>query len=111
MSRRLKCMLLLALGLGIFACNLPASTATPVFPTTVTFIPPSATPTLPAPAYQSVFEPAACAFPVPSGYSPECGYLGAEMKRNKTRGEYRRCLKCGNEWGVTAPAEAEALAG
>jgi DNA topoisomerase-1 len=42
---------------------------------------------------------------------PECGYLGAEMKRNKTRGEYRRCLKCGNEWDVTAPAEAEALAG
>ena len=42
---------------------------------------------------------------------PECGNLGAEMKRNKTRGEYRRCLKCGNEWDVAAPAEAEALAG
>jgi len=42
---------------------------------------------------------------------PECGYLGAEMKRNKTRGEYRRCLKCANEWDVAAPAEAEALAG
>jgi DNA topoisomerase-1 len=43
---------------------------------------------------------------------PECGYLGAEMKRNKTRGEYRRCLKCGNEWDVATPAlEAEALAG
>lgn len=42
---------------------------------------------------------------------PECGYLGAEAKRNKTRGEYRRCLKCGNEWDVTAPEEAEALAG
>jgi DNA topoisomerase-1 len=46
---------------------------------------------------------------------PECGYLGAEMKKNKTRGEYRRCLKCGNEWDVAAPddaeAEAEALAG
>jgi DNA topoisomerase I len=42
---------------------------------------------------------------------PECGYLGAEMKRNKTRGEYRRCLKCGNEWDVAQPAEAEALAG
>ena len=41
---------------------------------------------------------------------PECGYLGAEMKRNKTRGEYRRCLKCGNEWDVAAPAEAEAEA-
>jgi len=42
---------------------------------------------------------------------PECHYLGAEMKRNKTRGEYRRCLKCGNEWDIAAPAEAEALAG
>jgi DNA topoisomerase I len=42
---------------------------------------------------------------------PECGNLGAEMKRNKTRGEYRRCLKCGNEWDVAQPAEAEALAG
>jgi DNA topoisomerase-1 len=44
---------------------------------------------------------------------PECGYLGAEMKKNKTRGEYRRCLKCANEWDVASPedAEAEALAG
>jgi DNA topoisomerase-1 len=34
------------------------------------------------------------------------------MKRNKTRGEYRRCLKCANEWDVASPApEAEALAG
>ncbi len=41
---------------------------------------------------------------------PECGSLGAEAKRNKTRGEYRRCLKCGNEWDV-AVEEAEALAG
>ncbi|HEY5088956.1 MAG TPA: type I DNA topoisomerase, partial [Polyangia bacterium] len=29
---------------------------------------------------------------------PECGYLGAEMKFTKTRGDYRKCLKCGNEW-------------
>ncbi|MEO6444071.1 MAG: type I DNA topoisomerase [Gemmatimonadaceae bacterium] len=27
---------------------------------------------------------------------PECGYNGAEAKSNKTRGEYRRCLKCQN---------------
>jgi DNA topoisomerase I len=40
---------------------------------------------------------------------PECGYVGAESKRNKTRGEYRRCLKCGNEWDVAAPV-AEAVA-
>jgi DNA topoisomerase-1 len=29
---------------------------------------------------------------------PECGYIGAEMKSNKTRGDYRRCIKCANEW-------------
>jgi DNA topoisomerase-1 len=44
---------------------------------------------------------------------PECGYIGAEMKFTKTRGDFRKCLKCGNEWDVTAPEgeEAEALAG
>ncbi len=36
---------------------------------------------------------------------PECGYLGAEAKSNKTRGEYRRCLKCGNEWDVAKVEE------
>jgi hypothetical protein len=40
---------------------------------------------------------------------PECGYLGAEAKRSKTRGDYRKCLKCGNEWDV-APKEEEAIA-
>jgi DNA topoisomerase-1 len=41
---------------------------------------------------------------------PECGYLGAEMKSNKTRGEYRRCIKCANEWDAPSP-EPAALAG
>jgi DNA topoisomerase-1 len=41
---------------------------------------------------------------------PECGYVGAEAKRNKTRGEYRRCLKCANEWDVVTKEEAEAVA-
>jgi len=46
---------------------------------------------------------------------PECGNIGAEMKFTKTRGEFRKCLKCGNEWDV-APAHeegepTEALAG
>jgi DNA topoisomerase-1 len=39
---------------------------------------------------------------------PECGYEGAEAKSNKTRGAYRKCLKCANEWDVAeegAPAE------
>ncbi len=42
--------------------------------------------------------------PVPET-CPECGYVGAEAKSNKTRGEYRRCLKCQNEWDVTKPEE------
>jgi len=45
---------------------------------------------------------------------PECGYVGAEMKFTKARGDFRKCLKCGNEWdGPKQPdeTEAEALAG
>jgi DNA topoisomerase-1 len=44
---------------------------------------------------------------------PECGYEGAEMKFTKARGDFRKCLKCGNEWDVAAPPEAdvEVLAG
>jgi DNA topoisomerase-1 len=41
---------------------------------------------------------------------PECGNLGAEAKSNRTRGSYRRCLKCANEWSVAEPAEADAVA-
>ncbi len=41
---------------------------------------------------------------------PECGYVGAEMKSNKTRGQYRKCLKCSNEWDVAAPEAAEEVA-
>ena len=47
--------------------------------------------------------------PVPE-VCPECGYVGAESKSNKTRGEYRRCISCANEWEVSeAPAEAVAV--
>ena len=47
---------------------------------------------------------------------PECGYVGAEMKFTKARGDFRKCLKCGNEWDAPKsedPVEndAEALAG
>jgi DNA topoisomerase-1 len=48
---------------------------------------------------------------------PECDYLGAEMKFTKARGDFRKCLKCGNEWDVPKTddpvevADAEALAG
>ena len=40
----------------------------------------------------------------------ECGYVGAEAKSNKTRGEYRKCLKCGNEWDIQASEAEEAVA-
>ena len=39
---------------------------------------------------------------------PECGYEGAEMKSNKTRGDYRKCLKCANEWTVEPAPSTEA---
>ncbi len=45
--------------------------------------------------------------PVPE-VCPECGYHGAEVKSNKTRGEFRKCLKCGNEWDVLVPEEVGA---
>jgi DNA topoisomerase-1 len=35
--------------------------------------------------------------PVPET-CPECGYVGAEMKFTKARGEFRKCLRCENEW-------------
>ncbi|OYV63582.1 MAG: hypothetical protein B7Z72_14330 [Gemmatimonadetes bacterium 21-71-4] len=43
---------------------------------------------------------------------PECGYIGAEMKSSKARGDFRKCIKCGNEWDAPKSEEAEpALAG
>ena len=38
---------------------------------------------------------------------PECGNEGAESKSNKTRGSYRKCLKCANEWDVPEEAPLE----
>ncbi len=38
----------------------------------------------------------------------ECGYLGAEQKFSKTRGEYRKCINCANEWDVE-PQPLEAI--
>ena len=44
---------------------------------------------------------------------PSCGFVGAEIRSTKTRGEYRRCLKCETEFtpegadeGATASADA-----
>jgi DNA topoisomerase-1 len=41
---------------------------------------------------------------------PECGNVGAEAKSNKTRGSYRRCLKCANEWSVVDEPTEEPIA-
>jgi DNA topoisomerase-1 len=41
---------------------------------------------------------------------PSCGYIGAEMRSTKARGEYRRCLACETEFaaeeGATTPVGA-----
>ena len=77
----------LSLLLAIIACNLPTSA-----PPSIASAPPlqvveTTTPFVPTPTsivvYQPVFEPAPCAFPVPSGYSPECGYLVVPENRNR----------------------------
>jgi DNA topoisomerase I len=36
---------------------------------------------------------------------PECGYMGAEAKSTKARGDFRKCLKCQNEWEVAEQPE------
>ncbi len=46
--------------------------------------------------------------PVPDT-CPECGYVGAETRATKARGEFRRCLKCAHEFTV-AESAAETVA-
>lgn len=43
--------------------------------------------------------------PVPC---PVCGFVGAEQRSTKTRGDFLRCLKCGNEFVVEEEAPATA---
>lgn len=89
METRIRRVLLLALCVVIFACNLPSPTVSPVPPGTAFPLSPTSTTTLPAPpltpivVYQPIFEPAACAFAVPPGYSPECGYLVVPEDRTR----------------------------
>src|SRR6266540_1467693 len=107
MMSRKYWILLVVFFLGVFACNTPLPTTSPApyapfllptpdrgtsqppsnqnesrggTPSPVPSQPPLATPTI---AYQPVFEPAACAFPVPSEYSPECGYLLVPENRRR----------------------------
>jgi pimeloyl-ACP methyl ester carboxylesterase len=75
-----RCLIFfLVLSLAILACNMPTSA-----PPTLPALPRSLTPAIIPPIiptltqsflYQPVFESAPCAFPVPAGYNPECGYL------------------------------------
>ena len=88
-------LLVLILTLGIFACNLPAPTASPPpfaqviipKPTSEINVSIPSEPALTSPPvtiiYQPAFETAPCAFPVPSGYSPECGYLIVPENRSQ----------------------------
>ena len=86
--------------LGIFACNPPAQPASPP-PFAQVIIPkptseidvsipsePELTPTTTIISYQPTFESAPCAFPVPRGYSPECGYL--IVPENRARPDTRQ---------------------
>lgn len=78
---------LLALLISILACNFPTTEMpTPSAPLLQTVAPtqnalsfPTGAPAFPTPvptvAYQPVFNPADCAFPVPAGYRMYCGYL------------------------------------
>jgi pimeloyl-ACP methyl ester carboxylesterase len=95
MTRKRGLLIFLALSVAIFACNLhtsaPPSIATasplPAFPTPQMSVPETIAPITPtAPAslvYQPGFEPSPCEFPVPGGYSPECGFLVVPENRSR----------------------------
>jgi DNA topoisomerase-1 len=38
---------------------------------------------------------------------PDCSFVGAEMKTSKARGDFRKCMKCGNEWDAPKPPETD----
>jgi len=84
----------IAISLSIFACNFPTTEfPTPSgpgagidIPTQPALLFPTVTPEVPTPmptqAYQPVFNPAECAFPVPAGYRHYCGYLVVPENRD-----------------------------
>ena len=41
---------------------------------------------------------------------PDCGFVGAEMKTSKARGDFRKCMKCQNEWDAPKAPEPEETA-
>jgi pimeloyl-ACP methyl ester carboxylesterase len=85
--------------LAVIACNFPTTSYGPDFgtpPATLAsatqagdsgqLIFPTKTNASPTPGYQPVFNPAPCAFPIPPGYSPECGYLVVPENRSAPTG-------------------------
>ena len=91
----------LTVSLAILVCSLPVLIASPfpAAPTSTHQPDQEAVPSVPSPfapsptppsaiAYQPTFEPAPCAFPVPRGYSPECGYL--IVPENRARPDTRQ---------------------
>lgn len=102
-------LVILILSLAILVCSLPALIASPSpAPPTSTHLPiQQAPPSLPPESastatsmaaatplgepvatYQPTFEPAPCAFPVPRGYNPACGYL--IVPENRVRSDTRQ---------------------
>ncbi|MGE5250448.1 MAG: alpha/beta fold hydrolase [Bacteroidota bacterium] len=82
--------------LAVLACNAVAPPVPTPFllpsplvqPTSALFPSPTPAPTgVPTIGYRPVFEPAACAFAVPPGYSPACGYL--VVPENRMRADSR----------------------
>lgn len=89
MQIRRPWLLVSAMLAGIMACNLATSAPPTHLPPNPSPISIPATPSETTPEapiwYQPVFESAACAFQVPNGYTPECGYL--IVPENRTRGD------------------------
>lgn len=84
----------LILFLGISACNgstleaspspsAPVPTHPPIQETVFSVPSEPALTSTPAITYQPMFESAPCAFPVPRGYDPECGYLIVPENRSR----------------------------
>lgn len=112
---------ILALLLAILACNLPTSappTLVPALPPATTdaiLFTPSPVPVTSTPAltYQPLFEPAPCEFPVPSGYTPKCGYLVVPENRSRPDTSFIR-LHVGifrNRSGIPNPDPVVKLSG
>lgn len=112
------------IAMAILACSLPhpiTSSPSPIITPSIATPHGVASPTFqpavqdPAPtfAYQPSFEPAPCAFAVPRGYTPECGYLMVPEHRSRPYTHWIRLHVAifRNQLGVYAPDPVIHLAG